>query len=173
MSWLIPLTRKPKSSLSDEVLGNARKKSAIANITEKFGVKSLVAYGAVFDGNFMSKDGIAVDGTLNGDITVGEVHRAVLVRQGGVVNGVINAPIVVVGGEVNGDINAQHVRLYPTAIVYGKVNSSRLIVDDGARIINEHFTVGERPQSATINVVGFPAVQTPVLSDGVVASMTQ
>lgn len=118
------------------------KRSADASPLVKHRVKNLIAQGTTVDGSLTTMDGAAVDGVVNGDITVRGANCAVLVRAGGIVNGDVRASIVVLAGEINGDIIADSVRLYAGSKHFGRVEATQLIVDRGASVNNENMSVG-------------------------------
>lgn len=108
----------------------------------KYQVKSMVSVGMVVDGNLTSDRGAAIDGVVNGDVSISNISAALLIRAGGLVRGRVKAPYVMVSGEVHGSIEARFVRLYPGSRVSGVIKTDRLLVDDGATIINEGVGAG-------------------------------
>lgn len=113
-----------------------------ANALAKHGVRSLLDASMTIAGNLESERGAAIDGTVNGDVTVREQNSALLIRASAVVRGVVRAPIVMVAGTVEGAIEARFVRLFPGSKVVGRIQATRLVVDDGANIVNDDVGTG-------------------------------
>lgn len=144
---ILTLFRKPKQpeplsvatvqSTALAVPGGARE-----SVLAKHGVSSLLGVGMTIAGNLESERGAAIDGTVNGDVTVREQNSALLIRASAVVRGVVRAPIVMVSGTVEGGIEARFVRLFPGSKVIGHIHATRLVVDDGANIVNDDVGTG-------------------------------
>lgn len=142
---LIPWRPKKKSVLATYEPAAERATSAVINqqgAAEKFKITSIVADGMTIHGPLEVQESVMILGTVNGDVAVRQEGMTMLCRQPGRINGSVQASTVMLSGEVNGDIDAQFVRLFPTARVSGRIRASRLIVDDGAVILNESLAVG-------------------------------
>lgn len=108
---------------------------------EKFQVKSLVAGGMVVDGNITSPFGAAIDGVVNGNVTVEADAAALLIRAGAKITGTVKASVIILRGEVEGSIEGDFVRLYAGSRMTGPIRANRLMVDVGAVIVNEAMGV--------------------------------
>lgn len=127
--------KKPRTDLALQMVeGQLMDRRAGTNPFEQFQVRSLVAAGVTINGDVISDKGAAVDGTINGNITIVAANAALLVRVSGVVAGNLSAPMVMLRGTVTGDVTARFVRLYAGSRVAGQIRAERLVVDDGAEI---------------------------------------
>lgn len=116
--------------------------SSEGSAVQKFGIRAVVPAGMTVTGEIRSSDGVVIDGAVVGNATVVGEHRAILVRAGGSITGNVSGHVIVVGGEVRGDITCDFVRLYSTARVTGRIKSNRMVIDDGAQLMNEDTAVG-------------------------------
>jgi hypothetical protein len=73
---------------------------------------------------------------------VRDQSSALLLRATAIVRGTVRAPILMVSGTIEGGIEARFVRLYPGSKVIGRIRADRLVVDDGAQIVNEDVGAG-------------------------------
>lgn len=122
------------------------------------GVRSLLDRGLTFTGTLESDKGAVLDGTINGDLIVTDANAALLLRAGSKVTGTVRAPIVLIGGEVEGEVEGRFVRIYPGAVVRGRIRATRLIVEDGATVETEAISAGT-PKSPVI--LDLQAARTP------------
>jgi len=110
---------------------------------EKYKVRSLMAHGVRMEGHLTSNEGLVIDGHLKGSITMTGEGTALVVREGGCIEGPVSGPMVVIRGTVIGDVHAHFVRLYPGARVEGAVAATRLIIDDGAEVNSARVGAGQ------------------------------
>ena len=96
-------------------------------------------------GNIDVSESLMVLGSVDGDVRVEGKGMALLAKKGSVILGNAEAGIVLLAGEVFGDVEGSIVRLYCTATVHGRISARRLIVDDGAVVMNEKMQVGQPP----------------------------
>lgn len=138
MKLLSVFRREKKTDIATLVTGGDVLPSADGRRSpfEQFQVRSLVSDGMEINGDIISRTGAAIDGVVNGDVTIEGTNLALLLRQSARVNGTVKAPMVLVRGIVYGDIEARFARLYPGSRVHGRIRSARLTVDDGAVIAN-------------------------------------
>ena len=96
---------------------------------------TVIGQGSLLEGTLLIDHGIRVDGTFRGRVTT---PTALLVNDGGEVE----SDLVAVGtaeihGTVVGTIRARHwVRIGATARLNGSIETPRLIVEEGAMIVN-------------------------------------
>jgi len=83
----------------------------------------------LIEGTLESTGLVEIFGTVNGDVR----GAAVTVAETGVVNGSIEAKILMVNGRVTGDLRASEVELGPTAQVDGNIHQRSIIMAKGAR----------------------------------------
>jgi cytoskeletal protein CcmA (bactofilin family) len=87
----------------------------------------------VIKGDISGNEDLVIAGRVEGSISLD--GRVLTLAQGSHVSGEIGAGTVIVSGEVKGTIAAaERLELKSTAVVNGKLNSSRLIVADGSQI---------------------------------------
>ena len=93
-------------------------------------ITTIIGRGAECNGDFKSDSSIRIDGVVNGDVIVA---NTVVVGASGVINGDINAQMVIIGGEVYGNLNVpEKVELTSTARVIGDITTSGLVIDEKA-----------------------------------------
>lgn len=93
-------------------------------------ITTIIGIGAECNGDFKSDTSIRIDGVVNGNVIVA---NTVIVGASGVINGDINAQVVVIGGEVYGNLNVpEKVELTSTARVIGDITTSGLVIDEKA-----------------------------------------
>jgi len=93
-------------------------------------ITTIIGIGAECNGDFKSDTSIRIDGVVTGNVTVA---NTVIVGASGVINGDINAKIVIIGGEVYGNLNVpEKVELTSTARVLGDITTSGLVIDEKA-----------------------------------------
>ncbi len=93
-------------------------------------ITTIIGIGAECNGDFKSDSSIRIDGVVNGDVIVA---NTVVVGASGVINGDINAQMVIIGGEVYGNLNVpEKVELTSTARVIGDITTSGLVIDEKA-----------------------------------------
>lgn len=93
-------------------------------------ITTIIGIGAECNGDFKSDSSIRIDGVVNGNVIVA---NTVIVGASGVINGDINAQMVVIGGEVYGNLNVpEKVELTSTARVLGDITTSGLVIDEKA-----------------------------------------
>jgi cytoskeletal protein CcmA (bactofilin family) len=160
MNWINRLFGRERAqgdgAVSTLMTAPTNKRERDSSPLVKHKVKTLIAPGVTVDGPITAMDGAAIDGVVNGGITIRGADSALLIRAGSVVNGDIRAPIVILGGEVNGDIVADTVRMYAGSRHFGRVQATQLIVDRGASVNNENMSVGgsdERKPTTRLSLV--------------------
>src|SRR5438445_5085842 len=88
--------------------------------------------GAQFKGIIHFEGTIRIDGRLEGEI---HTKGTLMVGEHAVIEGDINADVVVCGGQINGNIvAAEKVQLLPTAPVTGTIKTPLLSVEEGVRL---------------------------------------
>ena len=93
-------------------------------------ITTIIGIGAECNGDFKSESSIRIDGVINGNVIVA---NTVIVGASGIINGDINAKMVVIGGEVYGNLNVpEKVELTSTARVLGDITTSGLVIDEKA-----------------------------------------
>jgi cytoskeletal protein CcmA (bactofilin family) len=88
--------------------------------------------GAQFKGIIHFEGTIRIDGRLEGEI---HTKGTLMVGEHAVIEGDINADVVVCGGQINGNIVAsEKVQLLSTGIVTGTIKTPLLSVEEGVRL---------------------------------------
>lgn len=167
---------EPDKSLVGRVLepgqeltaGEARNVTAAPaeSVIKTFGIRAVVPAGMTVTGEVRSSDGVVIDGVVIGNVVVQGDHRAAVIRQTGHVQGDVNAKVIIVGGHVVGDLTGEFVRLYSTARVHGRIRSARMVIDDGAQLINEDTAIGAVIDGTVVRDLKAVAQYTPTLVGG-------
>lgn len=102
-------------------------------------IRSLVAEGCRIQGNITFKDGIRIDGevegSLDGEIADTKKGSLVFVAEHGTVLGGIKADVIIVNGRVEGPIHASRMlELQPKARISGDITYAQLEMHQGALV---------------------------------------
>ena len=93
---------------------------------------SLLPAGLSVTGDLVSQHDLSINGTFDGQITLPEQHLTI--AAGARVRARILARSVTIVGRLDGNVTAtQRVRVEPTAIVQGHIQTPSLLLADGAR----------------------------------------
>jgi cytoskeletal protein CcmA (bactofilin family) len=93
-------------------------------------VETLVGANAVFEGSIKTDKTVRVDGKILGNI---ESTAGVLVGAEALIEGNINAEIVMIGGTVKGNITApEGIEILPKAKMIGDIKTNILTIAEGA-----------------------------------------
>ncbi len=118
-------------------------KAEAAPSTSGGGVGTLTAFidqGSEFSGKLSFKDTVRIDGRFEGEIAS---ENTLIVGESGQVHADIRSEVVIVSGEVRGNIHAKRqVTLHKSARVYGNLNTTGLMVEEGAQL-NGQVEMGE------------------------------
>jgi cytoskeletal protein CcmA (bactofilin family) len=93
-------------------------------------INTVIGRGAVIEGTFTVQNSVRIDGKVRGPVEVGGL---LILGNGGEIDGEVRARDAIIGGTIKNKILASgRVTLEPEAIVEGEVNTSRLIIEEGA-----------------------------------------
>ncbi|MEY2152270.1 polymer-forming cytoskeletal protein [Rhodanobacter sp. 115] len=95
-------------------------------------IKTVIAAGAVVEGDLRLNENIIINGVVQGDVIADGC--LVLIKETGLVTGVVRAAKVYLAGEVRGGVLAKFLRLFPTARVTGSISTHSIVVDMGASL---------------------------------------
>ncbi len=97
-------------------------------------IRSLVGEGMVAVGHLHFRDGLRIDGEVQGDILAeGDKRSVVVVSENARVSGKVKAAHVIINGEVRGPVVSDDLlELQPKARVYGDVTYRTLEMHPGA-----------------------------------------
>jgi len=94
--------------------------------------KTTIGKSLFLDGELSVKDGLVIEGKINGKIEVG---GTISVEKGAVVKADIKANNVKISGEVKGNISSTgNVHYMEDCSVTGNTTTSRILIEDGATI---------------------------------------
>lgn len=101
----------------------------------------------VIKGDISGNEDLVIAGRVEGSITL--EGRVLTLAPGSHVEGEVDAGTVIVSGEVKGTVAAkERLELKSTAVVNGKLHSSRLIVADGSHVNAEVEMPERKPRLA-------------------------
>ena len=93
---------------------------------------SIIASGMRIVGDIESAGVIKVDGHIDGSVSGA---RQVLIARGGTIHGTVHADEIVIGGLVAGAVvAAERLELQETAVVNGDIETTSIVVLEGAKI---------------------------------------
>ena len=94
------------------------------------GLTAFIDQGSEFEGKLSFKDTVRIDGRFRGEIAS---ENTLIVGESGEIQASIRSNTIVISGSVEGDVSAgQKVTLHKTARVNGNVQTSCLVMEDGA-----------------------------------------
>jgi cytoskeletal protein CcmA (bactofilin family) len=93
-------------------------------------INTVIGRGSVIEGTFTVQNSVRIDGKVRGPVDVGGL---LILGSGGEIDGVVRARDAIIGGTIKNKILASgRVTLEPKSVVQGEVNTSRLIIEEGA-----------------------------------------
>ena len=114
-------------------------------------VRSLVSADVTFRGNMHVKNGIKIEGTVDGNV---EVETGVLwVEQGGFVSGDIMAETAFINGRVDGKVCCKQILVGPSGRISGSVEYIDMHWQQGAVILGQLAQSREHPPVAADAVI--------------------
>jgi len=125
---------------------------------------TVIGNDVVIKGEITVEKGLRVDGTIEGAVTTkGKVH----VGKTGSLSAEVNGGSVTIEGKVKGNVTAtDRVTLEATSNVYGDLNATKLVVNEGATFVGK---VNVGPDA----VKGAHAAAAAPAKDGVPAAVAQ
>ena len=98
-------------------------------------ITSVIAHTVLAKGELAFKEGVKIDGEVQGSVQFGLDDGMCIVSKSGVVEGNISGPRALILGTVEGDVDITGVVMVAaSAVIIGKIRYGRLIVCDGAQI---------------------------------------
>jgi cytoskeletal protein CcmA (bactofilin family) len=114
---------------------------------------NLVGEGTVFEGTVRAENDVRASGQIIGTV---EVEGKTMIAEGGVVEGEIITTNAEIAGQVQGEIHVEErLVLKSTAQVDGKIETDRLVVEEGAQFTGEcemGTPIAESPGSSSPEV---------------------
>ncbi len=93
-------------------------------------INTVIGRGSVIEGTFIVQNSVRIDGKVHGPVEVGGL---LILGSGGEIDGEVRARDAIIGGTIKNRILASgRVTLEPKSVVQGEVNTSRLIIEEGA-----------------------------------------
>jgi cytoskeletal protein CcmA (bactofilin family) len=93
-------------------------------------INTVIGRGSVIEGTFTVQNSVRIDGTIHGPVEVGGL---LILGNGGEIDGEVRARDAIIGGTIKNKILASgRVTLEPKSVVQGEVNTSRLVIEEGA-----------------------------------------
>ncbi|WP_456397353.1 bactofilin family protein [Desulfurobacterium sp.] len=96
-------------------------------------IKSILSKELKVSGNIKAEGKVRIDGQIDGDIE----GDFVILGNSAVVNGNVNADVLILQGTIKGNIYAQRLELKSTAVVEGEITAKGVVVEDGASILGK------------------------------------
>ena len=106
------------------------------------GVPSIISADMTIRGNLKCPGRLQIEGTVLGDIEVGQL----VVSDGAVVQGEIDAQEVEISGALTGLVRAREITLKATARVVGDLHHEVLAIDPGAQLEGQCRRLGSENQ---------------------------
>lgn len=93
-------------------------------------VNSVIGKGTEFEGTIRTKETVRIEGIVKGEVYS---EGTLIVGNGGLVDGKIDAANILIGGEVRGDLFASNkVEANASGRIFGNIHTKSLIVDENA-----------------------------------------
>ena len=94
------------------------------------GLPAFIDQGSEFEGKLSFRDTVRIDGRFRGEIAS---ENTLIVGESGEIQASIRSNTIIISGSVEGDVNGgQKVVLHKTARVNGNIETSCLVMEDGA-----------------------------------------
>ena len=101
-------------------------------------IRSLIGEGTVVQGEVRFRDGLRVDGEVQGDVLASDPASLLVISENARVHGKVMAGHVIINGEVHGPVAATELlELQPKARIVGDVRYETLEMHQGATIDGE------------------------------------
>lgn len=121
------------------------KKIDLTTKIENHDVSGVIEQGCEFEGKLCFEGTVRIGGQFKGQIFTNDV---LVVGEGALVEGVIEAGTVIISGEVIGDIVAKHrVEIHRPAVFRGNITTPSLMVDEGVIFEGSSKMIGQKPAS--------------------------
>tara|TARA_B100000959_G_C14547716_1_gene446310 strand:- start:164 stop:487 length:324 start_codon:yes stop_codon:yes gene_type:complete len=92
--------------------------------------KSFLRKDTRIKGNLIEKEGVVVDGEIQGNITAEEVE----LFENSKVKGNIKSKLSEIGGNLKGDIDSDKVHIKKTADITGSISQKTISIEEGANL---------------------------------------
>jgi cytoskeletal protein CcmA (bactofilin family) len=126
-------------------------------------LSSLIDNGVEIVGDVMIKDGLRIDGHVQGEVRCRQDARGLLVlSEKGSIQGSVKVYDAVINGTINGDVEVEHfLELQASARVCGNIRYRQLRMECGASVDGRLDRLAEQPaeRSAADNVVTLQRAQ--------------
>ena len=131
------------------MLGNNKNKEKSSSNSQ--GLLNLIGPGTEIKGDLICEGDIRIDGRVDGTVKVGQ---RLVIGEGGVVNGNIQAGNAIIAGNVMGNIkSAQSTILHGKSNVKGDIYTSQIIIESGASFNGRCVMDTNQPIGQSENVV--------------------
>ncbi|GEM_PF-241986 len=99
-------------------------------------ISTVIGQGTEIRGDVVFSGGLHIDGRIKGNIKIrGDHHTVVSLSEIGVIEGEVNAPLVILNGEVQGNVYAsERIELAPKSKVFGDVSYKLIEMSEGASV---------------------------------------
>lgn len=99
-------------------------------------IQTLIGQGTLIQGNMIFKNGLHLDGSIEGNVNADEGSEGVIIiSEQGKVFGDVTVPVLILNGTVNGDVHiSERVELHEKAKVNGDVYYNLMEMSVGAEI---------------------------------------
>jgi cytoskeletal protein CcmA (bactofilin family) len=127
------------------------------------GLTAFIDQGSEFEGKLSFRDTVRIDGRFRGEIAS---ENTLIVGESGEIQASIRSNTIVISGSVEGDVSAgQKVVLHKTARVNGDIETSCLVMEDGA-VLNGQVKMapsGAKPGTGSLKAIsgGAPKPDAP------------
>ncbi len=114
-------------------------------------IDTLIGHNTTVTGDIHFSSGLHIEGTLNGNLIADDHDKAVLIiSEKGVVNGDVNASVVIINGKVKGNVSSSTtLEMAQHAKVTGNVHYNLLEMEVGAEVNGSlnHVAAGQHKTS--------------------------
>lgn len=140
----------------------SKKKSDEVNTNR---IDSLIGEGTVIKGDVLFQGGLRMEGSIIGNVTIGDRPGVFMLGPNGQVEGDIKATHLIVDGSIRGSIYAETmVELRPTARVLGNIHYGSLEIHAGA-VIEGHMVSHKTPLLTAVPAEVTAGLDVPELND--------
>ena len=99
-------------------------------------ISTVIGQGTEIRGDVVFSGGLHIDGTIKGNIKIrGDRQTVVSLSEIGVIEGEVNAPLIILNGEVHGNVHAsERIELASKSKVFGDVTYKLIEMSEGAAV---------------------------------------
>jgi len=132
------------------------------------GTGSIIGTGVIFESATLKGSGVVrIDGEFNGTI---DFSGHIVLGENGIINGDVHADTALFAGKYRGNLRIRDIlHVVSTADLSGKIDSAKIIIDEGAKISGECNVAKGNPEKSAAGAIA--SIPTAPNATGAIASI--